>query len=607
MDPTSTGQGKLYKKAPKSIKAAVKQTLAIPTSIRSEILPDENLSILDLLTFPLPNEPAVTTKHGLTATSFFSQSPPDSTPAAQLLTKLRHLPIPPQKLIRAAVSNARQLIMDGAQSVIYAHISTGAMTKFPLWVIMFWEEVLDAQVKSKDPWSQAKAWLDKKLKEKKKNGRVEERKKAEEVLEMLGLLPWKMAKVGLSDCELISTLARFLSKQYTSGSNQNDILELLCIGVSSDLNLVSRYCVEDSGFIPKLLEAFNNHKVHEYSSHPQYTWIWNLGHDLFNKGQGEFEEHWVSVHINFAEKCLMFDDPLTKDPPVKLHNICLWWINQHDTSDYTVEELPITRQEDGYSCGPLTSNTDANAVVPAEEALIPTRSVDLYRMQLFCKLRDQILEARVIEQDIRSAGKSDSDSDSGLPDVVKDEDQSRDTIPSASSFIFTFPPSPIDPQDADRQPSSMSPLPIDPQDVDHQPSSMSLIDLSPEKHVHQLEPSSSYTTGEATVEKILASSSSLHIAGNMMEEDTAKKKPKLMTDFFGHVTAEEKAKIDQMEWEELHETMEEKHAQKKDDAIKRKAEQRADWRKRQQKHRELVKSKKKEAVTGTEESKAGGK
>lgn len=141
MDPTSIVEGKLYKKATKSIKATIKQSLAIPTSIRSELLPDGNLLILDLLAFPLPNEPALTTKHGLTATSFFSQSPSDSTPLPQLLTKLHHLPILAQKLIQTVVSNAKQLIMDGAQSVIYVHISTGAMTKFPLWVVMFWEEV----------------------------------------------------------------------------------------------------------------------------------------------------------------------------------------------------------------------------------------------------------------------------------------------------------------------------------------------------------------------------------------------------------------------------------------------------------------------------------
>ena len=63
---------------------------------------------------------------------------------------------------------------------------------------------------------------------------MERHKLAEDVNVLLAALPWGAKKSGVSDAESIHTLWRFLGPHFTTGSQQNDLLEILRGKIATD-------------------------------------------------------------------------------------------------------------------------------------------------------------------------------------------------------------------------------------------------------------------------------------------------------------------------------------------------------------------------------------
>ena len=110
--------------------------------------------------------------------------------------------MPTSAVVKDLNKIAHQAWLDGFKSIKYAHIGDSVTTHFPLWLISFWNEVLDLRT-VRDSWVKAKAWLMVELKQKKA---LQRRTYAEDVNVLLSELPWGISKCGVSDSEPIHTM-----------------------------------------------------------------------------------------------------------------------------------------------------------------------------------------------------------------------------------------------------------------------------------------------------------------------------------------------------------------------------------------------------------------
>ena len=148
--------GKKWGLVPPRVKRAGKQEFVIPDIVCMKVLPSAGISIQDMLDFSLPIHtiPVKT----VDAVSFFSHTAPDPV-SEPLLTCLRQLPTPPVLVVQRLVELRHQAWLDGYQSVRYIHLGDAATTHFPLWVVSYWETVLDLRKMVHKPWMDAKGWL----------------------------------------------------------------------------------------------------------------------------------------------------------------------------------------------------------------------------------------------------------------------------------------------------------------------------------------------------------------------------------------------------------------------------------------------------------------
>ncbi|KAJ6597417.1 hypothetical protein B0H10DRAFT_2232040 [Mycena sp. CBHHK59/15] len=121
--------------------------------------------------------------------------------------------MPSISVVRRLVIDAKQAWLDGFTSVKYAHISGDTVTHCPFWIVTIWNTILDIRIQVRKPWTDATDWVRKQLQQKKK---ADVRQAAAETSRPLTMLPWNVAKRGLSSTDPIHTLWRFLGSTWLS-------------------------------------------------------------------------------------------------------------------------------------------------------------------------------------------------------------------------------------------------------------------------------------------------------------------------------------------------------------------------------------------------------
>jgi hypothetical protein len=218
----------LWSSIPPHMKHSAKGIFMLPNLTCQELLPDPSLSIKAMTDFLLPSQQPKITKEPSILSRFFSKDVP-SILSGSVMTRLRHLPTPDSNTVQQLVEFSRQAWLDGFQSVHYAHLQSGSgsgtVNCFPLWVITFWNEVLDIR-KICARWITSRDWIRVQLKQKKS---TEHREMAEQASNMLNVLPWgKNRPDGVSNSsDPIHTLWRYLGPNWLSDSEQDEMLELI--------------------------------------------------------------------------------------------------------------------------------------------------------------------------------------------------------------------------------------------------------------------------------------------------------------------------------------------------------------------------------------------
>lgn len=387
-------QGKHWSDVPPLVKRAATHAFTIPSAIEQQIIPSPNISIHQLIDFTLPK--AIATIQEANIAKFFSLNEPGII-TEDLLARMSRLAMPTSSVVNKLVNAGHQAWLDGFKSVKYIHISDNVSTHFPLWLITFWKEVHLLRISVRSPWVKAQGWLNGELRQKRSS---ERRARAEEVNMLLSSLPWGINKCGVSDNEPIHTLWRFLGPHYTTGSQQNDLLEILRCRIASDPSLVQHMRVEGVDLTVKIMKAATTRGTDEYQIEQGFAWVRSLGNDLLRREQtlltvahlGEDNKHWVALVVDVKDKSIRYGDSLGLPIPSELLEAYTWWLAQHSPIVFENNHLPITKQEDGSSCGTLADNCLNHFATPMISPMIKTLAIREARMSAFSCIANHVLE-----------------------------------------------------------------------------------------------------------------------------------------------------------------------------------------------------------------------
>ncbi|KAJ7362494.1 hypothetical protein DFH08DRAFT_841000, partial [Mycena albidolilacea] len=200
---------------------------------------------------------------------------------------------------------------------------------------------------------------------------------------MLAMLPWGLAKRGLSDSEPFHSLWRFLGTHWLSGSQMNDMLELVA-GIE---------------LLPKILAAHRAADAGTYWMEQGLRWIRDLGDDLVQKnaalitsahlGPVTDERRWVSIVVDCRDEVVVrYGDSFATPIPEEMGAALGWWLDQHTPKDVRFTDLPIARQTDSFSCGMLVGNANVHFTDPRVPLDAPT-DVANARLETFNRMAEK--------------------------------------------------------------------------------------------------------------------------------------------------------------------------------------------------------------------------
>jgi hypothetical protein len=130
------------------------EKLQIPPDIVLQLLPNENITILNFLDFPLPLTAAPSSEI-FTSKQFLSNHLPDVTS----LDIIRSTPTPSEVIIRGLVS-AIKVASDAVESITCPHVASASPKHFPVWLAAYWFELLLVR-QIRKCWSSAEKGLQK--------------------------------------------------------------------------------------------------------------------------------------------------------------------------------------------------------------------------------------------------------------------------------------------------------------------------------------------------------------------------------------------------------------------------------------------------------------
>jgi hypothetical protein len=166
--------------------------LIIPATVAAALLPDPNLSVLQLLEFPL--SPASTinlTKLNLCPSTYFSSDQPN----VDDLQTIKMIPVPHVDIIDVLLIHAAVLSpqAESTNSIQCAHIVNMPVTTpycRPLWSITYWAEASHLRNTVCQPWMAAERVLQSQTRFRKgANGNDHTRSLVHKSYMMLGMLP----------------------------------------------------------------------------------------------------------------------------------------------------------------------------------------------------------------------------------------------------------------------------------------------------------------------------------------------------------------------------------------------------------------------------------
>lgn len=359
-------------------------TPEIPAEYQRCLLPIPQLSIMKLLRFPLALP--VSAAQDLTADAFFSTDEPNAT--EEQCKSLNREALPAKEDLERLMIGMAGKIGGGAKSVIFAH-TTFNHTRYPLWVISFWQKVSDIHDLFPN-WFDSQRWLELGTFHMKS---AESRMALERVYAQLDMIPWSGILHGFSGTPSVHTLTSYLGNEWLTDEHIEQQLHLLRERLTPQQR--TGVFVPNVFFPSSLLMAYNSRESVPYSS-SKNNWLRDYGRALSEGHFGKMmsvaninNNHWVAYMVDTSTSTLFIGDSMSDKSEPELISLIHWWLSQHGLT-LKNSRMPIGAQVDGDACGIYAINAVHHQLNP-DVPLMTHKQVRYHRMKTFSEVVDYSL------------------------------------------------------------------------------------------------------------------------------------------------------------------------------------------------------------------------
>ncbi|KAF4617264.1 hypothetical protein D9613_005664 [Agrocybe pediades] len=351
----------------------------LPLEAEKILLPSPDLTILELVSYDLPLQNTVFAPS--TIEDFFHRSQPTGTSFSEILL----LPEPSSEVL-AALHRYLEHGTDKDQyhSVRCLHSSLFKDKTYPLWIISYWTRCQSVRT-VRDSWRQAENYLQERLQQWKRKDFQKGITVVLQILEAFATLRWSDQLRGLTGngTESINSLALFASERWITGEHANQMLDLLRRKLQrkqTAAEVLSTWAYE------KMKEGF--HSQDQYEIGNSFKMLRVVGEEL---GSAKLDRvallvnvnrnHWVATVIDRKERKLLYGDSLRSPMKSCMKDVFAWWIKRHTGIEFGYGSLPITPQNDSFSCGIFAVNALTAFLLDGED-LVPVKEVIARRLEV---------------------------------------------------------------------------------------------------------------------------------------------------------------------------------------------------------------------------------
>ncbi|KZS86416.1 hypothetical protein SISNIDRAFT_420937 [Sistotremastrum niveocremeum HHB9708] len=169
-------------------------------------------------------------------------------------------------------------------------------------------------------------------------------------------------------------LTKFLSRDWLEGDHINLMLDQLRESLTdrraraADLD----FKIATIANTMSLVSAFENQDERDYMTYSGFRQLRTLGCLMVSgkcAGVGMIMNingnHWVAMVVDAHRRSIRYGDSFGHPIPDTLLETIHWWIRHHyvTTQDFELTHLPVTHQNDGFSCGMLAMNALSHFMV----------------------------------------------------------------------------------------------------------------------------------------------------------------------------------------------------------------------------------------------------
>jgi hypothetical protein len=352
----------------------------------ASILDDgDKLSVLDILKFHLPAAARSIDGSFNHSQKFLSTL----TPTVTNIKEIRTIPTPPLAILDELVK-APELL--SSQSVLCLHAPGFITEHLPMWTLSYWVQVFHLRPLKKK-WLDAEESLQKQSHSKQHTS--DTKGLVSQVQNALACISWAGNIKGFSASISTVHLTTYLTHEWFTDEHENQMLYLLQREVSRERR-EDRISVCDTFFMKRLIDLQQDEDGPDrYATGANYAWLREKGQELAtgvldmlimiaNIGSN----HWVAVVVDFKSSNIWYGDSMGGTIDDDIEKALTWWIHHHTRKHFTKGYLPITRQQDGHSCGILAWAALARFLFPGTYLLVDAGLLANERLRMFLRVLD---------------------------------------------------------------------------------------------------------------------------------------------------------------------------------------------------------------------------
>lgn len=362
----------------------------IPPDAQKYLLPHHDMSVMEFLKFKVPMiQPSTSfTK----PEQYFLIGPPNTFD----LHDIQHLPMPPQNIVE---SLARSMSVTQYQSVQCPHVSKAEGAQYPLWIIQYWVELIPIR-KIRQKWLNADESLQKQSKPR-RGIPASDPGLIRNVYNALSCMPWNRNLQGFSASIGTEYLAAYTTTEWLNDEHITHMLDLLRCDVIRE-GLSPSVEVESIWFLKKLREG--HHDQEKYMSHCSFGWIRGQGQAIGTGARSQLAlignvggNHWISLIIDSEQGTVFYGDSLGMDINDSLRGVLDWWTHLHTGRIFDYRKIPVTHQQDGYSCGLLAWHSLTAFLFKGKFPMVDPSCVAQERLKVLLRVAEKH-HARMVPQ-----------------------------------------------------------------------------------------------------------------------------------------------------------------------------------------------------------------